>query len=194
MMTLVPGATARGTAGTRRRRPCRRRPRPSSAPRRGRPGSAGRSGRDRAGGRVGQVGDGLELPDAVVVGGVEGRAVGRERDAQADWRKLVESWSPEVWKSSAKIVTTPFGVIRMIRPPMLLPPVVLPLVTIGMTLPGRRRCVDADRARPLDRDVDRRCGTAVPERRDLRRPGRWPGRTRTGCRPRSARRSWSRCR
>ena len=38
---------------------------------------------DRAGGRAGQAGGGLELPDPVVVGGVEGGAVGREGDAQA---------------------------------------------------------------------------------------------------------------
>ena len=36
--------------------------------------------------------------------------------------KLLASWLPEVWKFWAKVVTTPWGVIRRIRPPTFEPP------------------------------------------------------------------------
>ena len=76
------------------------------------------------------------------------------------------SWAPEVWKPSAKAVTTPVGLIRMIRPPRFDPPVVLPLVKIGSTVvpsaPAGRRSA----ARPLDRHVDRASSASGADRRD----------------------------
>ena len=75
-----------------------------------------------AGGRAGQAQHRLELPDAVVVGRVEGRAVGREGDAQARLGEGCPSRSwPEVLKPSAKTVTVPSGMTRTIRPPRLPP-------------------------------------------------------------------------
>ena len=60
-----------------------------------------------AGGRAGQAGRGLELPDAVVVRRVEGRAVGREGDAEARVDEALASCRPEVSKPSANALTTP---------------------------------------------------------------------------------------
>ena len=48
--------------------------------------------------RVGQVGRGLELPDALVVRGVQGRAVRREADGELELMKLDASAALEMSK------------------------------------------------------------------------------------------------
>ena len=93
-----------------------------------------------AAGRVGQVGRGLELPDALVVGGVEDGAVGREADAQRGIDEAGGVLGPRGVEALGELLTRPVGEMRMMRPPKSFePPVVLPLVMTGIDVARRRR-------------------------------------------------------